>query len=44
MLSAVKPCGDTSVAFVDWAIHQEAGKHLPRNTPSGQNMMTKYHR
>ena len=36
MLKPVKPHGDTSVAFLDWAVHQRAGKHLPRNTPSGR--------
>ena len=33
MLKPVKPRGDTSVAFLDWAKHQGAGKHLPRNSP-----------
>ena len=36
MLKPVKPRGDTSVAFLDWAKHQGAGKHLPRNSPSGR--------
>ena len=35
MLKPVKP----RFPF-DWAMHQGAGKHLPRNTPSGRSVTT----